>query len=173
MEGTKIFKSVYYMTESTRKCQKTKKNRNWNLIFGSFWCIIRTLFHYFELWIKFCVVWNPVSVFQTKSRFFPSRQKPVLTQHYPESKPSKSYALLLPHTCVFSLACHQFTPLRLTCEFTCDWVQLSRRKESQGLAKILQTSSHYQINQCCNIIQKSCSWGELELWRGLDDLVLK
>ena len=24
MEGTKIFKSVYYMTESTRKCQKAK-----------------------------------------------------------------------------------------------------------------------------------------------------
>ena len=68
---------------------------------------------------------------------------------------------------------HVISSLRLTCEFTCDWVQLSRRKESQGLAKILQTSSHYQINQCCNIIQKSCSWGELELWRGLDDLVLK
>ena len=37
------------------------KNWNWNLNIGSFCCIIQALFHYFELWIKFCVVSNPVS----------------------------------------------------------------------------------------------------------------
>ena len=40
---------------------KKLNNRNWNLNLGSFCCIIHALFHYFELWIKFCVVSNPVS----------------------------------------------------------------------------------------------------------------
>ena len=36
MEGTKIFKSVYYMTESTRECQKAKKIGTEISILGAF-----------------------------------------------------------------------------------------------------------------------------------------
>ena len=84
MEWTKIFKTVYYMTESTRKCQKAKKIGTEISILGAFVALSKLFFTILSCELSFAlsrIPSRPVSVFQTKSRFVPSRQKRVLSQH--------------------------------------------------------------------------------------------
>ena len=69
------------MTESTRECQKAKKNGAEILILGAFVALSKPFFTI----LSYQIPSQPVLVFQTESRFVPSRQKPVSTQHYPQS----------------------------------------------------------------------------------------
>ena len=89
-EGTKIFKSVYYMTESTCKCQKAKKIGTEISILGAFVALSKLFFTILSSELSFALSripsW-PVSVFRIESRFVPSRQKPVSTQHYLQCLP--------------------------------------------------------------------------------------
>ena len=84
MEGTKIFKSVYYMTESTRECQKAKKIGTEISILGAFVALSKLFFIILSCELSIAlsrILSRPVSVFRTESRFVSSRQKPVSTQH--------------------------------------------------------------------------------------------
>ena len=90
MEGTKIFKSVYYMTESTRECQKAKEIGTEISILGAFVALSKLFFTILSCELSFAlsrIPSRPVSVFRTESRFVPSRQKPVSTQHYLQCLP--------------------------------------------------------------------------------------
>ena len=85
MEGTKIFKAVYYMTECTCEYQKAKKIGTEISILGAFVALSKLFFTILSCELSFAlsrIPSRPVSVFRTESRFVPSRQKPVLTQHY-------------------------------------------------------------------------------------------
>ena len=85
MEGTRILKSVYYTTESTRECQKAKKIGAKISISGAFVALSKLFFTILSCKLSFAlsqIPSRPVAVFRTESRFVPSRQKPVSTQHY-------------------------------------------------------------------------------------------
>ena len=84
MEGTKIFESVYYMTESTRECQKAKKIGTEILILGAIVALSKLFYTILSCELSFAlsrITSRPVSVILTESRFVPSRQKLVSTQH--------------------------------------------------------------------------------------------
>ena len=72
------------MTESTRECQKAKKIGTEISILGAFVALSKLFFTILSCELSFAlsrIPSRPVSVFRTESRFVPSRQKPVSTQH--------------------------------------------------------------------------------------------
>ena len=76
MEGTKIFKSVYYMTESTSECQKAEKKGKTEIsILGGFVALSKIFFTILSCELSFAfsrIPSRPVSVFRTESQFVPS-----------------------------------------------------------------------------------------------------
>ena len=84
MEVTKIFKSVYFMTESTRESQKAKKIGTEISILGAFFALSKLFFTILSCELSVAlsrIPSRPVLVFRTESPFVPSCQKPVSTQH--------------------------------------------------------------------------------------------
>ena len=91
MEGTKIFKSVYYMTESTRKCQKAKKIGTEISILGDFVALSKLFFTILSCELSFVCL-----IFRTKSK----KLKTCLDKTLP----------VLPHTTTVLLKKFEYDP---------------------------------------------------------------